>query len=81
MVSFHFFESLTPGEELKLRENALKHVKTREWVFLERDDKDNSAVVTHKTGKFNMHVKEEDIDWEAYPRIKELFSKVKSGSR
>jgi hypothetical protein len=76
-----FFESLHTGDEVKLKENCLKHVRTRAWIFLEKDEKDDTAVVSHKSGNFCMHVKEEDVDWDAYPKIKELFSKIKNGSR
>ncbi len=76
-----FLESLRPGDEVRLKESALRHVRTRAWIFLERDEKDDTAVVQHKSGNFCMHVKEEEIDWEAYPKIKELFDKVKNGSR
>ncbi len=76
-----FLESLQPGDEVRLKENVLQHVRTRAWIFVERDDKDNTAVVSHKSGNFCMHVKEEEIDWNVYPRIKELFARVKKGSR
>ncbi len=79
-MSSHIFKSLTPGDELKLKEGVLKHVKTREWIFLEKEEKDDTAVVTHKSGKFYMHLKEEDIDWGQYPKIKELFLKARKGS-
>ncbi len=75
------FESLHTGDEVRLKENSLKHVRTRAWIFVERDEKDGTAVVSHVSGNFCMHVKAEDIDWEAYPTIKELFAKVKNGSR
>ncbi len=75
------FESLHPGDELKLKEDVLKHVRTRAWVFLEQDEKDDTAVVSHKNGNFCMHVKAEEIDWDSYPKIRDLFMKVKNGSR
>ena len=79
-MSSHIFASLTPGDELKLKDNVLKHVRSREWIFLEKEERDDTAVVTHKSGKFYMHVKEEDIDWDQYPKIKGLFLRVRKGS-
>lgn len=48
--------------------------------FWKKKEKDDSLVLAHKSGKFYMHVKAEDIDWDEYPKIKELFQKVKKES-
>ncbi len=64
-MPFEFLESVRAGEILTLRGDALKHLKTREYIF-ERKEVDDSIFILHKSGSFGLHVKEEDIDWEAY---------------
>jgi len=62
-----FLESLTPGELLILRGDALKHIKTREYLY-QKTEIDNTIFLLHKSGSFGLHVKMEDIDWEAYQK-------------
>ena len=62
-----FLESLTPGELLILREDALKHIKTREYLY-QKTEIDDTIFLLHKSGSFGLHVKVEDIDWDAYQK-------------
>jgi len=60
-----YLESLAPGESLTLRGDVLKHIKTREYLY-QKTEIDNTIFLLHKSGSFGLHVKVEDIDWDAY---------------
>ncbi|MBU1206581.1 MAG: hypothetical protein KKH04_06605 [Proteobacteria bacterium] len=60
-----YLESLAPGELLTLRGDVLKHIKTREYLY-QKTEIDNTIFLLHKSGSFGLHVKVEDIDWDAY---------------
>lgn len=66
-MSSEYLESVTPGEIVILRGDVLKHIKTREYIY-ERKEIDNTIFILHKSGSFGLHVKKEDIDWDAYQK-------------
>jgi hypothetical protein len=66
-MSSEYLESVTPGEIVVLRGDVLQHIKTREYIY-ERKEIDNSIFILHKSGSFGLHVKKEDIDWDAYQK-------------
>jgi len=66
-MSSEYLESVTPGEIVILRGDVLKHIKTREYIY-ERKEIDNTIFILHKSGIFGLHVKKEDIDWDAYQK-------------
>ncbi len=57
---------LKRGDHLKLKEDALLHVKTRDWVF--ENIEDDSVVLMHETGYYGISVKASDIDWQEFKR-------------
>jgi len=62
-------KSIVPGECLKLRDDVLKHVHPREWVFKRVED-DDTILLVHESGGFGWSVKTDHIDWEAYQKQK-----------
>ena len=64
-MSLECLETIIPGETITLRGDVLKHLKTREYLY-ERMEIDDTIFILHKSGSFGLHVKIEDIDWEAY---------------
>ena len=54
-------KSLTRNTRLRLKENACKHLKKREWLFnkLEKD----MVYLLDESGLFGMGVRIESIDW------------------
>jgi hypothetical protein len=55
---------LKRGDRIRLRDGVLTHVKTREWIF---DQKENdSFVVIHETLSYGLTVKPSEIDWEEF---------------
>lgn len=66
-MSSEYLESVTPGEIVILRGDVLKHIKTREYIY-ERKEIDDTIFILHKSGSFGLHVKKEDIDWDAYQK-------------
>jgi hypothetical protein len=52
-----------PGEKVRLREDAFKHVKTREWIFKQIEN-ENEIVLMHENGLYGLVVKPADINWE-----------------
>jgi hypothetical protein len=62
--------SISPisGDAVKLRKDVLPNVKAREWTVL---GKDNGRVILIRytpKGRALEVVRENDIDWEEYPR-------------
>ncbi len=68
-MSSELLKLLKPGELLKLRIDALPHLKTREYVCQSLEI-DNSIFLMHKNGYYGLHVKVEDINWDAYQKNK-----------
>jgi hypothetical protein len=65
-----FLKSITPGEQLWLKDGVLKQIQIREWLF-SRVKKDGTILIVLKGGDFGLGVKADDIDWEAYRKSKE----------
>ena len=79
-MSAEYLESVIPGEVLILRDDVLKHLKTREYIY-ERKEIDNTIFILHKSGSFGLHVKKEDIDWEAYQNRQQNKEKLRSEAK
>jgi hypothetical protein len=62
-------KSLTPGEILILRKDVYKNINTREYVY-QGTEIDNTVFLLHKSGRYGLHVKVEDIEWDAYLKTK-----------
>jgi len=61
-------EGIKEGQEIRLKDGALPHVKIREWEFqcLEK-----GMILLKKNSKgYILEVASVDIDWEAYRREK-----------
>jgi hypothetical protein len=57
---------IQPGEWVRLRENAFKHVKTRDWIFMQIE-KENEILLMHENGLYGLVVGITDIDLEKKP--------------
>ena len=57
---------LQPGQRVRLREDAFKHVKTRDWNFAQIE-KENEILLMHENGLYGLVVGISDIDWEEKP--------------
>jgi hypothetical protein len=57
---------LQPGQRVRLREDAFKHVKTRDWIFAQIE-KENEILLMHENGLYGLVVGISDIDWEEKP--------------
>jgi hypothetical protein len=57
---------IQPGQRVRLREDAFKHVKTREWTFT-RIEKENEILLMHENGLYGLIVGISDIDWQKKP--------------
>jgi hypothetical protein len=53
--------SVAPGTRLRLREDVLKQLKERDWIF--NKVKKNLIFLIHETGVYGIVVGVEDIDW------------------
>jgi hypothetical protein len=62
-------KSITPGERLRLRDDALGHVQPRQWIF-KRIESDDTILLMDESGGFGWSVKIDNIDWEAYEKQK-----------
>ena len=60
-------KSITPGERLKLRDDALGHIQPRQWVF-KKVESDDTVLLMDESGGFGWSVKIDNIDWEAYEK-------------
>ncbi len=60
-----YFEILVPGDSLRLREDKLKHIRTRDWTFFRRIS-GNRLLLLHKGKPLSIHVS--DIDWEKFQK-------------
>jgi hypothetical protein len=62
-------KSLKPGDSIYLRKDALPHVKIRNWTF--RGINSHGVILLdHKEKGYILEVKEEDINWEEYERMR-----------
>jgi len=64
-----FLKSLTPGELLILRDDVYENINTREYVY-QGTEIDDTIFLLHKSGRYGLHVRVEDIDWDAYQKRK-----------
>ena len=62
-------KSITPGERLRLRDDALGHIQPRQWIF-KRIESNNTILLMDESGGFGWSVKIDNIDWEAYEKQK-----------
>jgi hypothetical protein len=62
-------KSITPGERLRLRDDALGHVQPRQWIF-KRIESNDTILLMDESGEFGWSVKMDNIDWEAYEKQK-----------
>ena len=62
-------KSITPGERLRLRDDALGHVQPRQWIF-KRIERNDTILLMDESGAFGRSVKIDNIDWEAYEKQK-----------
>jgi len=63
----HLLKSLSPGERLRLRDNVLRHLYPREWIF-NRLENGDTILLMHESGGFGWIVKIDHIDWKAYEK-------------
>jgi hypothetical protein len=56
-------KSLKKGDRLRLRDETLKHVKTRDWLFDSVESK-TEIVLMHQYQMYGLIVQIDDIDWE-----------------
>jgi len=66
-VNRSLLKYITPGERLRLRDDFLRHVHPREWIF-KRIESEGTILLVHESGGFGWSVKTENIDWEAYKK-------------
>jgi hypothetical protein len=62
-------KSITPGEPLRLRDDALGHVQPRYWIFKKIESND-TILLMDESGKFGWSIKIDNIDWKAYEKQK-----------
>jgi len=60
-------KSITPGERLRLRDDALGHVQPRQWIF-KKIESDDTIQLVDESGEFGWSIKIDNIDWEAYEK-------------
>jgi hypothetical protein len=56
------------GDAVKLRKDVLPHVRVREWTVLGKESGRLILISFTPKGRALEVVKENDIDWEVYPR-------------
>ena len=78
-MSSEFLKSLIPGEILILRDDVYKNINTREYVY-QGTEIDNTIFLLHKSGSYGLHVRMEDIDWDAYQKTKRKMEERKPTS-
>ncbi len=61
-------KSPIPGDAVKLRKDVLPHVRVREWTVLGKENGRLILISYTPKGRALEVVKENDIDWEEYPR-------------
>jgi translation elongation factor P/translation initiation factor 5A len=59
---------LKEGDRLRLKDNALPHVKTREWIF--KQEEGTSLLLMHEKEYYGLSVKASQINWQEYNRRK-----------
>ncbi len=66
----HLLKSVSPGERLRLRDDVLRHMRPREWIFKKVESGGRTILLLDESGGFGWSVKIDNIDWEAYEREK-----------
>ncbi len=69
-VNRTLLKCITPGDRLRLRDDFLRHVHPREWIF-KRVESDGRILLVDESGEFGWSVKTDDIDWDAYKKEKD----------
>jgi hypothetical protein len=57
---------IQPGQRVRLREDAFKHVKTRDWIFTQMET-ENEFLLMHENGLYGLVVGISDVDWDEKP--------------
>lgn len=60
----NFLNRIIPGQRLRLREGAYRHIREREWIFNRIED--NKIYLLHDSRAYGILVEAEDIDWGKY---------------
>jgi hypothetical protein len=68
-MEVHHLRLLKPGERLRLKEGALRHVKTREWIFQRIEDE--ALFLVQENGYYGVFVQSGQIDWQEYHKQKD----------
>jgi hypothetical protein len=55
---------IPPGVHLRLRENAYRQLKEREWIFSRTEN--NLIFLIHESGAYGLVVGIQDIDWNEF---------------
>ena len=63
---------------MRLRDDFLRHVHPREWIF---NRIESTILLVHESGRFGWSVKTENIDWEAYKREKDCLKQVEVNAK
>jgi hypothetical protein len=58
---------------LRLRDDFLRHVHPREWIF-KKIDSGGTILLVHESGEFGWSVNTGNNDWEAYKKEKDKKS-------
>ncbi len=70
-ASFHpsfrsFLNRIVPGQTLKLREGAYKHLKEREWIFNRIEE--GKIYLLHESKAYGIVVGIDEIDWSRFEK-------------
>ncbi len=63
-----FFEHISPGKRVRLKDNVYRNIKDREWIFNRIEG--NEVHLLHESKAYGLIVKIEDIDWDDSSNIK-----------
>lgn len=69
-VNRSLLKYIVPGDRLRLRDDFLRHVHPREWIF-KRIESDGTILLVDESGGFGWTLKTDNIDWEAYKKEKD----------
>lgn len=60
----------TPGDRVRLRDDFLRHMHPRQWIF-KRIESDGTILLVDESREFGWRVKTGNIDWKAYQKEKD----------
>ena len=63
-----YLKSLKEGDQVRLRDDALVHVKIREWEFHKAEK--GKILLIERRRNYTLEVSSEDIDWQVYKNSK-----------